>query len=171
VTDLPYGKSSKKSHELIDLYSIFLKNISGKAVVVMPSFMPYKALLDKNLPKQLAVTNIISHYIHKSLTRKIIVIDRKIQNIRVRGLRKLSEKESKKSHDKKAKNTKIRTSSNRRSHKHDKHIKKRKITHKYSAGSKIHKISNKKIRTHNSRIKVRHNTTRDITGKKVRKRR
>jgi putative methyltransferase (TIGR01177 family) len=75
VTDLPYGKSSKKSHELTELYSKFLKNISGRAVIVMPSFMPYKMLLDKNLPKSLAVINIIDHYVHKSLTRKIILID------------------------------------------------------------------------------------------------
>ncbi|HYD02760.1 MAG TPA: DNA methyltransferase [Alphaproteobacteria bacterium] len=75
VTDLPYGKSSKKSHELITLYAKFLKNISGRSVVVMPHFMPYKELLKKNLSKTLVVTHIIDHYVHKSLTRKIIVID------------------------------------------------------------------------------------------------
>jgi tRNA (guanine10-N2)-dimethyltransferase len=75
VTDLPYGKSSKKSHELVTLYAKFLKNISGRSVIVMPQFMPYKELLIKNLPKSLVVTDIIDHYVHKSLTRKIIVID------------------------------------------------------------------------------------------------
>jgi tRNA (guanine10-N2)-dimethyltransferase len=75
VTDLPYGKSSKKSNDLITLYAKFLKNISGRSVVVMPSFMPYKELLKKNLPKSLVVTHIIDHYVHKSLTRKIVVID------------------------------------------------------------------------------------------------
>jgi putative methyltransferase (TIGR01177 family) len=77
VTDLPYGKSSKKSEELITLYAKFLKNLSGRAVIVMPNFMPYKKLLDKNLPKSLTVLTIIDHYVHKSLTRKIIVIDKK----------------------------------------------------------------------------------------------
>jgi len=77
VTDLPYGKSSKKSHELIELYAKFLKNISGRAIIVMPDFLPYKKLLDKNLPKSVTVITIISHYVHKSLTRKIILIDKK----------------------------------------------------------------------------------------------
>jgi len=77
VTDLPYGKSSKKSEELITLYAKFLKKLSGRAVIVMPNFMPYKRLLDKNLPKNLAVLAIIDHYVHKSLTRKIILVDKK----------------------------------------------------------------------------------------------
>ncbi|MGV8171188.1 MAG: DNA methyltransferase [Candidatus Woesearchaeota archaeon] len=78
VTDLPYGKSSKKSHELIELYSRFLKNVSGRAVIVMPNFMPYKNLLEKNLPKSVMVTHIIDQYVHKSLTRKIVVINKKV---------------------------------------------------------------------------------------------
>jgi putative methyltransferase (TIGR01177 family) len=77
VTDLPYGISSKKSEELITLYAKFLRNLSGRAVIVMPNFMPYKKLLDKNLPKSLVVSTIIDHYVHKSLTRKIIIIDKK----------------------------------------------------------------------------------------------
>jgi len=83
VTDLPYGKSSKKSEALVTLYAKFLKNLSGRAVIVMPSFMPYKKILDKNLPKSLTVLTIINHYVHKSLTRKIILIDKRsgIKNI------------------------------------------------------------------------------------------
>ena len=77
VTDLPYGKSSKKSEELITLYAKFLKNLSGRAVIVMPDFMPYKKLIDKNLPKSLVVLTVIDHYVHKSLTRKIIIVDKK----------------------------------------------------------------------------------------------
>ncbi|MGV8087148.1 MAG: DNA methyltransferase [Candidatus Woesearchaeota archaeon] len=79
VTDLPYGKSSKKSEDLITLYAKLLKNINGRAVIVMPNFMPYKKLLNKNLSKSLEVKEIIDHYVHKSLTRKIIIIDT-IQN-------------------------------------------------------------------------------------------
>ena len=76
VTDLPYGKSSKKSEELVTLYAKLLQNISGRAIIVMPHFMPYKKLLDKNLSKSVTVTDIIDHYVHKSLTRKIIIIDK-----------------------------------------------------------------------------------------------
>jgi tRNA (guanine10-N2)-dimethyltransferase len=76
VTDLPYGKSSKKSEELITLYAKLLKNISGRAVIVMPHFMPYKKLLYTNLKKSVEVKEIIDHYVHKSLTRKIIIIDK-----------------------------------------------------------------------------------------------
>ena len=93
VTDLPYGKSSKKSEELITLYAKFLRNLSGRAVIVMPSFMPYKSLLEKNLPKSLTVLTIIDHYVHKSLTRKIIVIDKKSgNNNMIKKARKSGEK-------------------------------------------------------------------------------
>jgi tRNA (guanine10-N2)-dimethyltransferase len=74
VTDLPYGLSSKKSEELNKLYSKFLKNVSGNAVIVMPDFINYKKLLKENLSKRLKVVKIIDYYVHKSLTRKIIII-------------------------------------------------------------------------------------------------
>ncbi len=83
VTDLPYGKSSKKSEELITLYAKLLKNINGRAVIVMPHFMPYKKLLDTNLPKSVEVKQIIDQYVHKSLTRKIIIIDKATEKNRV----------------------------------------------------------------------------------------
>jgi putative methyltransferase (TIGR01177 family) len=81
VTDLPYGKSSKRSEELVGLYSKFLRTLAGRAVIVMPNFMPYKKLLDKNLPKSLVVLDVIDHYVHKSLTRKIIIIDLKNKKV------------------------------------------------------------------------------------------
>jgi len=74
VTDLPYGLSSKKSEELNRLYEKFLKNISGKSVIVMPDFMNYKKLLKENLSKKLKIIKIIDYYVHKSLTRKIVII-------------------------------------------------------------------------------------------------
>jgi hypothetical protein len=80
VTDLPYGKSSKRSEALLSLYAKFLRNLAGRSVVIMPNFMPYKKLLEKNLPKSLSVIDIIDHYVHKSLTRKIILIDTKDVN-------------------------------------------------------------------------------------------
>jgi len=75
VTDLPYGKSSKKTEEINKLYANFIKNISGRAVVVFPDFSNYKKILQKNLNKKLGVKKIISHYVHKSLMRKIVIID------------------------------------------------------------------------------------------------
>lgn len=77
VTDLPYGKSSKKSSEIIKLYSSFVKNISGRAVIVFPDFVNYKKILKENLDKKLEVKKIIDHYVHKSLTRKIVLMDKK----------------------------------------------------------------------------------------------
>ncbi|HIH31681.1 TPA: methyltransferase [Candidatus Woesearchaeota archaeon] len=75
VTDLPYGKSSKKTDEIIDLYNKFIHNISGRSVIVFPDFVNYKKILKENLNKKLEIKKIISHYVHKSLTRKIVVID------------------------------------------------------------------------------------------------
>jgi len=96
ATDLPYGKSSKKSEELISLYAKFLKNISGRSIVVMPSFMPVKKLLDKNLSKKLMVVTIIDHYVHKSLTRKIVLIDVKNgKSVSVRTVKIVKKKSSK----------------------------------------------------------------------------
>lgn len=77
VTDLPYGKSSKKTSEINKLYSAFIKNISGRAVIIFPDFSDYKKILKNNLNKRLEVKKIISHYVHKSLTRKIVLIDKK----------------------------------------------------------------------------------------------
>jgi len=77
VTDLPYGKSSKKTEEINKLYANFIKNISGRAVVVFPDFSDYKKILKNSLNKKLEVKKIISHYVHKSLTRKIVIIDTK----------------------------------------------------------------------------------------------
>ncbi len=77
VTDLPYGKSSKKTSEINSLYSRFVKNISGRAVIVFPDFSDYNKILKNDLNRKLGVKKIISHYVHKSLTRKIVLIDRK----------------------------------------------------------------------------------------------
>jgi tRNA (guanine10-N2)-dimethyltransferase len=77
VTDLPYGKSSKKTSEINNLYSSFIKNISGRAVIVFPDFSDYNRVLKDNLNKKLSVKKMINHYVHKSLTRKIVLIDEK----------------------------------------------------------------------------------------------
>lgn len=77
VTDLPYGKSSKKTNELNKLYIQFIKKISGKSVVVFPDFSKYDYILKKHLKKDLSVKKIITQYVHKSLSRKIVLIDKK----------------------------------------------------------------------------------------------
>ena len=77
VTDLPYGKSSKMSSDIMNLYAAFIKNITGNAVIVFPDFVDFKIVLRKHLKKSLIVKHIISHYVHKSLTRYIVVIKKK----------------------------------------------------------------------------------------------
>jgi tRNA (guanine10-N2)-dimethyltransferase len=74
VTDLPYGKSSKKSDPLEKLYVQFVKKISGRAVVIFPDYVDFKSILKKNLNKKLRMKIVFSYYVHKSLTRKIVVI-------------------------------------------------------------------------------------------------
>lgn len=172
VTDLPYGKSSRKSHDLIELYSRFLKNISGRAVIVMPSFMPYKALLDKNLPKSLAVTHIISHYVHKSLTRKIIVIDKK-NLTRTKDAPERKERKSKKSHKNGIRDAKSDKSSSKKS---GKYIKNRKTVHKSVHRPKKRnllsaKSTYKKVRTQTHHKDHKTYTRHKMTKKKVHKRR
>lgn len=77
VTDLPYGKSSKKTEEINILYSKFIENIKGRAVIVFPNFSDYENILKNNLSKKLEVKKIIDYYVHKSLTRKIVLIDKR----------------------------------------------------------------------------------------------
>ena len=76
VTDLPYGKSSKMSDQMDGLYSKFIKNISGRSVIVFPDWIDFRKILKNNLNKKLKVEKIIDCYVHKSLTRKIVVIDK-----------------------------------------------------------------------------------------------
>lgn len=75
VTDLPYGRNTKITESPENLYLSFLKNLKRtlekKAVVVFPDFVDYRKLVKKaglNIEKE------FSHYIHKSLTKKIVVL-------------------------------------------------------------------------------------------------
>jgi tRNA (guanine10-N2)-dimethyltransferase len=138
VTDLPYGKSSKKSEELITLYSKFLKNITGRAVIVMPSFMPYKKLLDKNLPKSVEVLEVIDHYVHKSLTRKIVIID-----VRKKIIKKTSVKK-KETVKKKITKPKVKITKKKLIIKKHKVVKQVKIKHKVSRKKVLNKKHKKK---------------------------
>jgi tRNA (guanine10-N2)-dimethyltransferase len=75
ATDLPYGKSSKAESDIKKLYTNFIKRIDGKCVVIFPDFINYKKLLKENLNKKLEVKKIIKQFVHKSLTRNIVVIE------------------------------------------------------------------------------------------------
>lgn len=72
VTDLPYGKSSKLSDEINDLYIIFLKNaynITDTAVILFPDFVDYESMLGK-WQEELS----FDYYLHKSLSKRIVVL-------------------------------------------------------------------------------------------------
>jgi len=73
VTDLPYGKSSKVNN-IEKTYSDFL-NLSysktRKMVVIFPSFVNYQKMLGN-----WKIKNTFDIYVHKSLTRKITVLEK-----------------------------------------------------------------------------------------------
>lgn len=75
ATDLPYGRNSKVSDKIERLYLSFLvllkRNLSGTAVVVFPDFADYKRIVRKS---GLKVKKEFSVYMHKSLTRKIVIL-------------------------------------------------------------------------------------------------
>ena len=75
ATDLPYGRSSKLQESLGKLYSSFfmrLKAIGFQAAVLgVPSNAPYKRMLKK---AGLTLYKEFKCYIHKSLTKRILVL-------------------------------------------------------------------------------------------------
>ena len=76
VADLPYGKSSPSedknlNHLYYNLLKNLKKNIGKRAVIVFPDFIYYKKLVKKS---KLIIENQFSVYIHKSLTKKILVL-------------------------------------------------------------------------------------------------
>ncbi|MFH1506705.1 MAG: DNA methyltransferase [archaeon] len=74
VTDLPYGKNSKAG-DLEKLYLDFLKNaekMTKKIIVVFPSFIDNKKLVMKTRWK---IKKEFNHYLHKSLSKKILLLD------------------------------------------------------------------------------------------------
>jgi len=75
VTDLPYGRSSKADKNLEQLYLNFLKNLEKRlkkrAVVVFPDFLNRTKLIKK---AKLKAKREFSCYIHKTLTKKIVMV-------------------------------------------------------------------------------------------------
>jgi tRNA (guanine10-N2)-dimethyltransferase len=79
VTDLPYGRASKVSKDLELLYADFARMLAKKlrkrAVIVSPHFLDFSQFVKKE--KKLKVVQSFDIYVHKSLTRKIAVIERR----------------------------------------------------------------------------------------------
>ena len=77
VTDLPYGKGSKITAKLDDLYSAFLKTLwtilRYKAVIIFPNFVNHKKLLNKT---DFIVENEFNIYVHKNLSRNIVLLSK-----------------------------------------------------------------------------------------------
>lgn len=91
ITDLPYGlntnimqkiritKNNKKEMKdyLNQFYSKVTKKLEKllikKAIIIFPSYINYKKLLKKS---KLKIKNEFSSYVHSSLTRKIVVLER-----------------------------------------------------------------------------------------------
>jgi tRNA (guanine10-N2)-dimethyltransferase len=75
VTDLPYGKTTKVTKELTQLYTDFLTNIKRNniktAVIGFPSTVRHKPLIKK---AKLKIKQEFTYYLHKTLSKKIVVI-------------------------------------------------------------------------------------------------
>jgi tRNA G10 N-methylase Trm11 len=73
ATDVPYGKSSKVNN-IEKTYSDFLSlsyTKTKKMVVIFPSFVDYQKLLGS-----WKIKNTFDIYVHKSLTRKVTVLEK-----------------------------------------------------------------------------------------------
>ncbi len=75
ITDLPYGLNTKKQ-DFDKLYLNFLKNLKrilkNRAVVVFPNKTDYKKMI---VSAGLKIEGEFEYYIHKSLTKKIVIIE------------------------------------------------------------------------------------------------
>ncbi|MFH1064420.1 MAG: DNA methyltransferase [Candidatus Woesearchaeota archaeon] len=80
VTDLPYGKGSHVTAKIDELYADFLKVLwdilKYKAVLIFPDFIDHKELLAKT---DFIVENTFNIYVHKSLSRNIVVLSRPVK--------------------------------------------------------------------------------------------
>lgn len=74
IVDLPYGKNSKLTKDIEELYSSFIKKIGKNVILMVPDFMKQKVLelLSKKGGKYEILDEI---YLHKSLKKVIIKFD------------------------------------------------------------------------------------------------
>ena len=74
ITDLPYGRNTNVK-DIDDLYLRFLKNLKKilgkKAIVIFPNNVNYKKLIKRS---KLKIKKEFTYYLHKSLTKKIVLI-------------------------------------------------------------------------------------------------
>jgi tRNA (guanine10-N2)-dimethyltransferase len=81
VTDLPYGKASHLTDEINSLYASFLKTLRSilryKAVLVFPSTVDHRKLLGET---DFVIENEFKIYVHKSLTRSIVLLSKPQNN-------------------------------------------------------------------------------------------
>jgi tRNA (guanine10-N2)-dimethyltransferase len=77
VTDLPYGKSSRLTDDIEKVYSRFLDVLWDilryKAVLIFPSFIDHRAIIAKT---KFVIENEFNIYVHRSLSRNIVVLAR-----------------------------------------------------------------------------------------------
>jgi len=74
VTDIAYGKNTKSEEKLISYFFKILSKLCHKrAVVGIPSSFDYKSILDSHSDFHLVYE--FDHYLHKSLSKKILVIN------------------------------------------------------------------------------------------------
>ncbi len=76
ATDVPYGRSTKKIDKKV-FYQEFLsmvdRNLTKRAVIVFPHYVKYDDMIKKTTLNKVAE---YSWYVHKTLTRKIVVVSR-----------------------------------------------------------------------------------------------
>lgn len=77
VTDLPYGRNTPSSN-LKRTYEFFLESLEKilkkKAVIMFPDFINVKKMINKDV---FEIENEFTQYLHKSLSKKIIIIKKK----------------------------------------------------------------------------------------------
>ncbi len=77
VSDLPYGKGSEVTEDINTLYSKFLKSLWNvlrhKAVLIFPSTVDHHALLNQT---EFVVEHEFNIYVHKSLSRNVVVLSK-----------------------------------------------------------------------------------------------
>ena len=90
ATDLPYSKNTKDV-DTDKLYTNFLKllkkQLTAKAVIGLPSTVSYKKMINNaglKLEKEFSI------YIHKSMTKRIVVMSKQMISTRVSGAFRLS---------------------------------------------------------------------------------
>lgn len=72
ASDLPYGKSSKFYNELYtDFFKVLEVKLKKKAALIFPDFFDYRKEMKKF---NLDITHEFDWYVHRSMTRKIIVV-------------------------------------------------------------------------------------------------